>query len=91
MFNGYGNLFNLNYEPSEFDHKHIDIRLNYWTKYEGEFVNGEHHGFGSLYLAEGVKFTGNFQRGEIEGYGCIYLKNGEILTGRWSANKLQRG
>eukprot|EP01015_Nassula_variabilis_P029214 TRINITY_DN6237_c0_g1_i5.p1 TRINITY_DN6237_c0_g1~~TRINITY_DN6237_c0_g1_i5.p1 ORF type:complete len:221 (-),score=45.43 TRINITY_DN6237_c0_g1_i5:38-700(-) len=55
-----------------FDFKDLAKIGEYWDKYEGEFVNGMKHGFGTLYLTNGEKFKGQFQFDKANGIGTFY-------------------
>ena len=83
-YEGYGTLFQLNYEERNIDHRFVEMNHNYWKRFEGEFQNGQMNGFGTIVFSEFEKFSGCLKNGKIEGYGCFYKKNGELVSGLWA-------
>jgi len=59
-----------------------------WKRYEGEFVYGKKHGFGTLVFANQDKYVGNFVSDQMSGTGTLYKANGEVIFGDWKCNKL---
>jgi len=61
------------------------------TKYEGEWVNNQYHGRGTLWIKKGKTFVrqyvGDWVKGHMEGQGIYYYSNGEIFRGGWLKGK----
>ena len=45
-------------------------------KYEGDMLDGWHHGKGKYYYANGVVYDGDFYKGEFHGEGILIYPNG---------------
>eukprot|EP01017_Pseudomicrothorax_dubius_P042844 TRINITY_DN704_c0_g1_i18.p1 TRINITY_DN704_c0_g1~~TRINITY_DN704_c0_g1_i18.p1 ORF type:complete len:200 (-),score=30.91 TRINITY_DN704_c0_g1_i18:118-717(-) len=90
--NGEGVMYNNKCDKPEFRHfvnyKDFSDIGNYWLRYEGEFVNGERTGIGTLNFPNGDKFMGSFLKGRINGQGTFTTRNGHISAGEWSNNIL---
>ncbi len=59
-FNGKGTVYNempLKFDL-EFDYSNFDLLGEYWVKYEGDFIDDNKEGIGTLYLSNGDWFTG---------------------------------
>ncbi|TNV76092.1 hypothetical protein FGO68_gene6815 [Halteria grandinella] len=57
--------------------------LSHGGSYEGEWYDGELHGFGVLVHGSGDKYEGMFEKGERRGQGTITHANGTVLEGKW--------
>ena len=57
-------------------------------KYEGEFLNGLKHGFGTLFFTNGERFKGQFLHDKSNGIGTFYRKTGDEITAEWENNVL---
>ncbi|HRI03678.1 MAG TPA: hypothetical protein PLL77_08040 [Pyrinomonadaceae bacterium] len=55
--------------------------------YEGDFVNGKHHGQGTYRTKEGQVYVGQFAKGAYNGRGKITFPNGETYEGGWLQNQ----
>ena len=55
-----------------FDYEDFDLIDDYWTKYDGEFLEDNKEGFGTLYISNGEKFSGIFRQDYISGKGTYY-------------------
>lgn len=56
--------------------------------YEGEILNNEPHGFGTLvYEKSGSTYKGNYQKGERNGFGIYTFKSGNRYEGNWRNDK----
>ncbi|MBP6002812.1 MAG: hypothetical protein KA746_05210 [Pyrinomonadaceae bacterium] len=55
--------------------------------YEGDFVNGKHHGQGTYRTKEGQVYVGQFAKGNYSGRGKITFANGETYDGDWVNNE----
>lgn len=90
-YHGFGTLYNRAPQtltnPSGY--KDLETVSEYWYKYEGEFLEGERDGFGTIYLTNSEKFSGCFKRNRAEGYGTYYKKGGQVINGIWADNKLR--
>lgn len=60
----------------------------FWTKFEGNFVNGCKEGPGTIYLSNGNIFTGVFDRDLANGKGAVYVDGDLVLKGAWKDNLL---
>ena len=92
-YHGQGVLYNIKLDLNckiEIDSKKINLDLNTWKLYEGEFQNGEFYGMGSLSFATGERFNGKFINGKIEGEGTFYKADGDIIMGVWENNNLKK-
>jgi len=52
-------------------------------RYEGQWVNGQKHGQGTLHFADGGSVTGRFERGEINGNGVRTWADGSRYEGQF--------
>lgn len=56
--------------------------------YNGEFVDGEITGFGTMRFEDGSRYVGDFEQGVLDGYGIWYnpqdkiVRKGEFISGR---------
>ncbi len=56
--------------------------------YNGEFVNGEMTGFGTMHFEDGSRYVGDFEQGVLDGYGIWYnsqdkiVRKGEFISGK---------
>jgi hypothetical protein len=71
-----------------YDYTSWDEVDEYWTKYEGRFVEDNKEGHGKLYLTNGEVFVGNFEGDEVNGEGCFYRRDKTVFKGRWKNNQL---
>lgn len=60
------------------------------NEYEGQFVNGMYHGFGSILFTDSTMYEGTFYEGKMEGSGKIYWNSGCIYVGEMQ-NDLMHG
>jgi len=58
------------------------------SRYEGEFLNGEIHGFGTCYYKDGSIYVGNWVHRFPEGKGILTLKDGTSKNGNWKKGQL---
>ncbi|KAF7262603.1 hypothetical protein EG68_00109 [Paragonimus skrjabini miyazakii] len=59
-------------------------------RYEGEWKEGQKHGFGKLVMADGGFYTGQFEHGEITGIGTQYYANtGNTYEGKFCLGERQ--
>jgi len=56
-------------------------------EYEGEFLNNEHDGKGTLIFPDGARYVGNFSKNEMQGKGCFTRPDGSYLDGDWVDSK----
>uniref|UniRef100_A0A8C5D882 MORN repeat-containing protein 5 n=1 Tax=Gouania willdenowi TaxID=441366 RepID=A0A8C5D882_GOUWI len=57
------------------------------SKYEGEFVNGLHHGKGRFTWKNGQYYEGSFYKDYRHGDGSYYWPNGHKFTGKFYLNR----
>ncbi len=56
-------------------------------RYEGEFMDGDRHGQGTQYHANGsVEYRGSFRDNQRNGTGAYYYPNGDRYVGQFAAN-----
>jgi hypothetical protein len=56
-------------------------------RYEGEFMDGDRHGQGTQYHANGrVEYRGSFRDNQRNGTGAYYYPNGDRYIGQFAAN-----
>lgn len=55
--------------------------------YEGEWLEGKMHGFGSYEFADGTSYRGKFCEGLREGQGSAEYANGSSYVGSWKCDK----
>ena len=57
--------------------------------YQGEFVDGFFHGWGTIVFSEtGDRYDGEFSRGAFNENGVYTWKNGNCYVGKWKNNKM---
>lgn len=57
-------------------------------KYDGEWKDGQRHGYGSQFHANGnLKYEGDFMYNKMDGTGTFYYKNGDRYEGTFKENK----
>mgnify|MGYP000846909370 CR=1 FL=1 len=90
QFHGRGIVYNENPLEfiGEFDYRNFDDLGEYWTKYNGEFVQDVKSGSGVLYLSNGEQFDGYFKDDMIHGRGTYTKVNGQRITGEWQNNRM---
>eukprot|EP01017_Pseudomicrothorax_dubius_P051421 TRINITY_DN9898_c0_g2_i1.p1 TRINITY_DN9898_c0_g2~~TRINITY_DN9898_c0_g2_i1.p1 ORF type:complete len:561 (+),score=58.14 TRINITY_DN9898_c0_g2_i1:48-1730(+) len=91
-YNGYGVIQNLYYSEEEdqsIDIKDLNTLGRKWIRYEGEFLDSEINGMGSLFLGDGSKLVGCFQKGLLNGQATFTGADGSIVIGEWVRNKLK--
>jgi hypothetical protein len=56
-------------------------------RYEGEFAEGNKHGQGAQFYADGqLRYRGNFRNDQRNGVGAYYYPNGDRYVGNFTAN-----
>jgi len=53
-------------------------------RYEGEWLNGELHGYGYLVSSAGNIIEGQWNKGMGHGYGRVSYANGDLYAGQWT-------
>lgn len=89
-FHGKGVVFNE--VPSEnegFDCRNFEELGEGWVKYEGEFVEDNKEGKGTLTLVNGEVFIGIFYNDFVQGWGKFYGVEGSCIEGEWINNVLR--
>ena len=56
-------------------------------QYEGEMKNGNYHGQGTYYFADGDRYKGQFENGNFHGQGTYYYANGCKYIGQYKNGK----
>jgi 1-phosphatidylinositol-4-phosphate 5-kinase len=56
-------------------------------EFDGEWVNGKMHGWGTLQWASGDRYDGNWSAGEISGNGIMTWNDGSSFSGQWKSGK----
>ena len=57
-------------------------------KYDGEWREGQRHGYGSQFYANGnLKYEGEYKYNKMDGKGSFYYKNGDRYEGDFKDNK----
>lgn len=56
--------------------------------YKGNWLNGQRHGFGSLFHSNGCRYEGYFQHNKKHGYGLAMDDNGNIKLEFFQYDKL---
>lgn len=64
------------------------IYKNQISRYNGEWVNGDFHGKGTLFERNRVVYNGSFKKSEKDGFGEQQVGNGTCLRGLWRNNRL---
>ena len=59
--------------------------------YEGDWVNGNWDGFGTLVVAGGDRFDGHFKEGRKEGEGKMVFVDGRVFEGRFLQDQMREG
>ena len=55
--------------------------------YQGSFVNGQFHGYGSARYGDGSRYQGEWFEGERKGQGTFVISNGDTYVGQFSGDK----
>ena len=58
------------------------------SRYEGDFVNGELVGRGSMKTSEGTLYEGSFISSRLEGSGTVAYTNGTTITGNFANGQI---
>lgn len=89
-FNGRGAVYNEFAEElhEAFDYRNFQYLGDYWTKYEGGFVDDNKEGYGVLYLSNGDRFEGEFKDDNVHGPGAYIFANQQTIVGEWWNNRL---
>jgi hypothetical protein len=93
VFHGRGSLYNTNSEKLDEEKSYLenfDEIGNGWKKYEGQFLEGKRHRFGTILLSNGDVFVGNFKENKAEGRGSYTKANKKMIVGEWCDNKLKK-
>lgn len=56
----------------------------YCCRYEGEFQNGQRHGYGTLFYATGAKYQGQWQLEQKHGRGVFIFEDGTVFDGMFA-------
>lgn len=62
----------------------------FWSRYEGNFLEDSKNGPGVLFLSNGEYFEGNFANDNAEGEGLYTTMSGNKIRGVWENNMLVR-
>lgn len=57
--------------------------------YDGDWVNGQMHGFGTYRFADGATYEGVMQDDWPNGEGTARYPNGGVYVGRWKNGKYE--
>lgn len=68
----------------------FSFAYNFWSHYQGDFVDNVKEGRGFLFFTNGEIYVGEFKNGFLEGKGCFYAINGNVFNGIWMGNKMIR-
>jgi hypothetical protein len=61
---------------------------DFWLKYEGDFVDDNKHGVGTLYFTNNERYAGEFRNDVADGKGTFYRLDGTMIVGEWRSNRL---
>lgn len=53
-------------------------------RYEGQFKNGQRHGYGALHYATGAKYEGEWQAEQKHGRGVFIFEDGTVFDGMFA-------
>ncbi len=70
-------------EASEFQ---LERKEHVWTdgsRYQGEWLKDQPHGYGTLTYATGAQYWGRFEHGRRHGQGMMKYENGDEFEGSW--------
>jgi hypothetical protein len=56
---------------------------SFLEQYEGQWLNGNFHGYGALKFRNGEKYEGNFSKGTFDGKGSFFYDDGSQYDGNW--------
>eukprot|EP01017_Pseudomicrothorax_dubius_P040946 TRINITY_DN649_c0_g2_i1.p1 TRINITY_DN649_c0_g2~~TRINITY_DN649_c0_g2_i1.p1 ORF type:complete len:1064 (+),score=305.53 TRINITY_DN649_c0_g2_i1:140-3331(+) len=73
-----------------FRYENFDLLGDFWYKYEGEFVEDNKEGQGTLFLTNNEIFSGEFRNDAADGCGAFQRMDGTVVNGEWRSNKLVR-
>ena len=71
-----------------FDYTNFDNLGDFWVKYEGEFVNDNKDGIGTLFITSGDRYQGSFKDDMVHGKGSYLFGDGRRINGDWWNNRL---
>ncbi|KAL4483811.1 hypothetical protein ABPG72_006186 [Tetrahymena utriculariae] len=58
------------------------------NRYEGQWLDGERHGYGVFYYANGSKYEGQWAKNLKEGFAIFTEDNGNVIQGTFKGDKL---
>lgn len=70
----------------------LERKEHVWTdgsRYEGEWLKDQPHGYGSLTYANGSQYWGRFEHGRRHGQGMMKYENGDEFEGSWHKDQPQ--
>jgi hypothetical protein len=59
------------------------------NRYEGEWVDGKRHGFGTYQYATGASYTGEWSENKKNGQGVYISENGRTFAGAFQKDKIE--
>ncbi|MEL6865079.1 MAG: caspase family protein, partial [Bacteroidota bacterium] len=59
------------------------VYQNAEAKYVGAFQQGQAHGKGICYYANGERYEGEWKDGQFHGLGTLFMKDGTVASGEW--------
>eukprot|EP01017_Pseudomicrothorax_dubius_P048293 TRINITY_DN8765_c0_g2_i3.p1 TRINITY_DN8765_c0_g2~~TRINITY_DN8765_c0_g2_i3.p1 ORF type:complete len:177 (-),score=48.14 TRINITY_DN8765_c0_g2_i3:162-653(-) len=74
--------------PTSFRYEDFDLLGDCWLRYEGEFVEDNKEGLGSLFLTNNERYYGEFKNDFVHGRGNFYKLDGTMVAGEWRHNQL---
>ena len=81
-------LFEQNYKTAEDLAKKLErVVFDNGDVYEGEMVNGLHHGKGKYTYASGNYYDGEWVNGKYHGHGTLHWSDGYEFEGEWKNGK----
>lgn len=63
------------------------IELENGITYEGAWLNGMRHGYGTQVWIDGSKYLGEWKYNEANGQGKLYHSDGDVYEGAWLNDK----
>lgn len=88
---GYGVLYNEQpgYAETGIDYRTLSNVRDAWVKYEGNFVEDEKQGEGTLFLSNGEYWRGQWMKDLPNGKGVFKTRGGDLVKGVWVMGVLQ--
>lgn len=78
-------------KEEDIDQDYVDLSKleKFIVRFEGNFKDGDRHGFGTAFYRNGAMFNGYFSKNKANGIGKFTKSTKEDITGNWQDNQLK--